>query len=103
MPKLQADLAAGTAQYDFFCNDIEFQYTIYPSLLPINDLIAERGYDMEGFFEPIYTYGEGVAGGQEGFATGSPSASVRPGSSTGPISSTSSRRPGTTTTPCSAS
>ena len=30
MPKLQADLAAGTAQYDFFCNDIEFQYTIYP-------------------------------------------------------------------------
>jgi multiple sugar transport system substrate-binding protein len=72
MPKLQADLAAGTAQYDFFCNDIEFQYTIYPSLLPINDLIAERGYDMEGFFEPIYTYGEGVAGGQEGIRYGLP-------------------------------
>ena len=82
MPKLQADLAAGTAQYDFFCNDIEFQYTIYPSLQPINDLIAERGYDMEGFFEPIYTYGEGIAGGRKACAMASPSASVPPGSST---------------------
>jgi len=72
MPKLQADLAAGTPQYDFFCNDIEFQYTIYPSLMPINDMIAARGYDMENFFEPIYKYGEGVIGGQEGIRYGLP-------------------------------
>ena len=72
MPKLQADLAAGTAQYDLFCNDIEFQYTIYPSLQPIDELIESRGYDMEGFFEPIYTYGAGVAGGQEGVRYGLP-------------------------------
>ena len=72
MPKLQADLAAGAAQYDFFCNDIEFQYTIYPSLMPINELIEESGYNMEGFFDPIYTYGEGVAGGQEGVRYGLP-------------------------------
>jgi multiple sugar transport system substrate-binding protein len=72
MPKLQADLAAGTSQYDFFCNDVEFQYTIYPSLLPINELIEESGYNMDGFFEPIYTYGEGVAGGQEGVRYGLP-------------------------------
>ncbi len=72
MPKLQGDLAAGTPQYDFFCNDIEFQYTIYPYLLPLNDLIEARGYDMEGFFEPIYTYGEGVAGGQAGVRYGLP-------------------------------
>lgn len=72
MPKLQGDLSAGTPTYDFFCNDIEFQYTIYPSLLPINDLIAARGYDMEGFFQPIYTYGEGVAGGQAGVRYGLP-------------------------------
>jgi ABC-type glycerol-3-phosphate transport system substrate-binding protein len=78
MPKLQADLAAGTPQYDFLCNDIEFQYTIYPSLLPINDLIEERGFPMEGFFEPIYRYGEGVAGGQEGVRYGLP---MRVGSS----------------------
>jgi ABC-type glycerol-3-phosphate transport system substrate-binding protein len=72
MPKLQADLAAGTPQYDFFCNDIEFQYTIYPSLQPINDLIKQRNYDMNGFFEPIYKYGEGVAGGQAGVRYGLP-------------------------------
>ncbi|MFM9105300.1 MAG: ABC transporter substrate-binding protein [Chloroflexota bacterium] len=72
MPKLQADLAAGTPQYDFFCNDIEFQYTVYPSLMPINDMIAARGYDMDNFFEPIYTYGEGVIGGQEGVRYGLP-------------------------------
>jgi multiple sugar transport system substrate-binding protein len=72
MPKLQGDLAAGTPQYDFFCNDIEFQYTIYPSLLPLNDLIAERGYDMAGFFEPIYGFGEGVAGGETGVRYGLP-------------------------------
>ncbi len=72
MPKLQADLAAGTSQYDFFCNDIEFQYTIYPSLQPLNEMIEESGYDMEGFFEPIYSYGEGVAGGQEGVRYGLP-------------------------------
>ena len=42
MPKLQADLAAGTPQYDIFCNDIEFQYTIYPSLLPLNGLIEDE-------------------------------------------------------------
>jgi multiple sugar transport system substrate-binding protein len=72
MPKLQADLAAGTPQYDFFCNDIEFQYTIYPSLQPINDLIKERKYDMDGFFQPIYKYGEGIAGGQAGVRYGLP-------------------------------
>ena len=72
MPKLQADLSAGTPTYDFFCNDIEFQYTVYPTLLPLNDLIASRGYDMEGFFEPIYTYGEGKIGGQAGVRYGLP-------------------------------
>ena len=72
MPKLQADLAAGTPTYDFFCNDIEFQYTVYPTLLPLNDLIAARGYNMEGFFEPIYTYGEGQIGGQAGVRYGLP-------------------------------
>lgn len=72
MPKLQADLAAGTPTYDFFCADIEFQYTIYPALQPINDLIASSGYDMEGFFEPVYKYGEGVAGGQAGVRYGLP-------------------------------
>ncbi len=72
MPKIQGELAAGTPSYDFFCNDIEFQYTIFPYLQPINELIEARGYNMDGFFDPIYKYGEGVAGGQEGVRYGLP-------------------------------
>ncbi len=62
MPKVQADLASGSPQFDLFCNDIEFQYTIWPELEPINDFLADSGYDMEGFFDPVYRYGEGIAG-----------------------------------------
>ena len=72
MPKLQADLASGKPQYDMFVGDIEFQYSVYPSLLPLNDLIEKYDYDMEGFFDPVYTYGEGVAGGLEGVRFGLP-------------------------------
>jgi ABC-type glycerol-3-phosphate transport system substrate-binding protein len=72
MPKIQADLSAGSPTYDMFCDDIEFQYTIYPSLLPINDLITSRKYDMDGFFQPVYTSGEGVAGGLKGTRFGLP-------------------------------
>jgi ABC-type glycerol-3-phosphate transport system substrate-binding protein len=72
MPKIQADLSAGTPTYDFFANDIEFQYTIYPSLMPLNDMITKSGYDMNGFFQPIYKYGEGIAGGQKGVRYGLP-------------------------------
>lgn len=71
MPKVQADLASGTPQFDLFCNDIEFQYTIWPQLEPINDYIDAAGYDMDGFFSPIYDYGEGIAG-QEGVRYGLP-------------------------------
>lgn len=42
MPKVQADLASGSPQFDLFCNDIEFQYTIWPNLEPINDFITSR-------------------------------------------------------------
>lgn len=62
MPKVQADLASGSPQFDLFCNDIEFQYTIWPELEPINDFLSSSGYDMDGFFDPIYKYGEGIAG-----------------------------------------
>ena len=72
MPKIQGDLSAGAPTYDLFCNDIEFQYTIYPSLQPINDLIAARNYNMDGFFDPIYKYGEGVACGEAGVRYGLP-------------------------------
>jgi len=71
MPKVQADIASGQPQFDMFCNDIEFQYTIYPQLLPINDYIKQRNYSMEGFFAPVLKYGEGI-GGQEGVRYGLP-------------------------------
>ncbi|MCB0108973.1 MAG: extracellular solute-binding protein, partial [Caldilineaceae bacterium] len=71
MPKVQADLASGSPQFDLFCNDIEFQYTIWPQLEPINDFIDSTGYDMDGFFKPIYDYGAGIAG-QEGVRYGLP-------------------------------
>jgi multiple sugar transport system substrate-binding protein len=71
MPKVQADLASGQPQFDIFLNDIEFQYTIYPSLLPINDFIAKYSYPMDGFFAPVVKYGEGI-GGQQGVRHGLP-------------------------------
>jgi len=71
MPKVQADLASGSPQFDLFCNDIEFQYTIYPNLEPINDYLTASKFDMDGFFDPIYKYGEGIAG-QKGVRYGLP-------------------------------
>lgn len=71
MPKVQADIASGDPQFDLFTNDIEFQYTIYPNLLPINDLIEQFDYNMDGFFPYVYEYGEGIAG-QTGVRYGLP-------------------------------
>lgn len=62
MPKLQADLASGSPQLDIFCNDREFQYTVWPELLPLDDLIKKYNYDMDGFLEPVYKFGQGIAG-----------------------------------------
>jgi len=62
MPKIQADLASGSPQLDIFCNDREFQYSIWPDLLPLDDLIKKYNYDMNGFIEPVYKFGAGIAG-----------------------------------------
>ena len=72
MPKLQAELAASQPSYDFFYGDIEFQYSAYPALADLNPLIKKYNYNMSGFFEPIYKYGEGVAGGLKGQRFGLP-------------------------------
>jgi multiple sugar transport system substrate-binding protein len=71
-PKLQAELAAGQPTYDFFYGDIEFQYFAYPALADLNPLIQKYNYDMTGFFEPVYKYGEGVTGGLAGQRFGLP-------------------------------
>jgi len=62
MPKLQADLASGSPQLDVFCNDREFQYTVYPDLLPLDDLIKKYNYDMNGFLAAVTKFGQGIAG-----------------------------------------
>ena len=71
LTKAQANVAAGGGQYDIMIGDVEFQYTLFPSLLPIQDLIAESGYSLDGLFAPALEYGEGI-GGQEGVRYGLP-------------------------------
>jgi len=71
-PKLQAELAASSPTYDFFYGDIEFQYFTYPSLVDMNPMIQKYGYNMDGFFDPVYKFGEGIAGGLEGKRFGLP-------------------------------
>lgn len=78
LTKAQANVAAGSSQYDIFIGDVEFQYSLYPSLLPIQDMIAESGYSLDGLFAPAVKYGEGI-GGQEGVRYGLPlTSSVSP-------------------------
>lgn len=72
MPKLQAELSASSPTYDFFYGDIEFQYPVYPSLVDLNPLIKKFNYNMDGFFDPVYKYGEGVTGGLTGQRFGLP-------------------------------
>jgi len=38
----------------------------------MNPMIQKTGYDMKGFFDPVYKYGEGVAGGLKGQRFGLP-------------------------------
>jgi maltose-binding protein MalE len=71
LTKAQANVAAGGGQYDIFIGDVEFQYSLYPSLLPIQDMITESGYSLDGLFAPALQYGEGI-GGQEGVRYGLP-------------------------------
>ena len=70
-PMAQNDVASGSPQFDLLCGDNELQHALWSHLLPLNDLIAKLGYDMNGFFPPIYKYGERVAG-QHGLRFGLP-------------------------------
>jgi len=71
MSKAQANVAAGGGQYDIFIGDIEFAYTLYPSLVAINDMITASGYSLDGLFAPTLKYSEGI-GGQAGVRYGLP-------------------------------
>jgi ABC-type glycerol-3-phosphate transport system substrate-binding protein len=62
MTKIQADLAAGAPTFDVFWSDLEFAYTVWPVLLPLNDFIEASGYPMDGFFPSVANYGLGIGG-----------------------------------------
>lgn len=71
MEKIQADIRSGSPTYDIFWSDLEFAYTLWPRLLPLNDFIRESNYPMDGFFPTVKAYGEGI-GGQQGVRYGLP-------------------------------
>ncbi|MBX3031687.1 MAG: extracellular solute-binding protein [Chloroflexi bacterium] len=62
MTKIQADLASGAPTFDVFWSDLEFAYTVWPNLIPLNDLIAETNYPMDGFFPSVVAYGLNIGG-----------------------------------------
>jgi ABC-type glycerol-3-phosphate transport system substrate-binding protein len=71
MEKIQADIRSSSPTYDIFWSDLEFAYTLYPNLLPLNDLIQQSSYAMDGFFPSVTRNGEGI-GGQPGVRYGLP-------------------------------
>jgi multiple sugar transport system substrate-binding protein len=71
MEKIQADIRSGAPTVDVFWSDLEFAYTLWPNLLPLNDFIESTGYPMDGFFPSVAEYGLGI-GGQEGVRYGLP-------------------------------
>ncbi len=71
MEKIQADIRSSSPTYDIFWSDLEFAYTLYPNLLPLNDLIQQSNYAMDGFFPSVTRNGEGI-GGQPGVRYGLP-------------------------------
>jgi ABC-type glycerol-3-phosphate transport system substrate-binding protein len=71
MEKIQADIRSGAPTVDIFWSDLEFAYTLWPNLLPLNDFIESTGYPMDGFFPSVAEYGLGI-GGQEGVRYGLP-------------------------------
>lgn len=61
-PVAQADAVSEDPQFDIFCDDREWQYYLLPHVLSLTEMIERFNYDMDGFFQPIYDYDEGVAG-----------------------------------------
>ena len=79
MPKIVNDITTGANRYDVFEGDIEFQYGLYAYMEDINPYIEKYNVDMEGFFEPMYTFGEWSGLGRFGlpFSTGTSSIIIR--------------------------
>ena len=63
-PWIKSAHASSAVPWDLFCNDLEFQYTLWPYFLPLTDLTAKSRYDWTGFFRPVMEYGESVPTGE---------------------------------------
>ncbi len=63
MPKIVNDVTTGANRYDVFEGDIEFQYGLYPYMTELTELIDKYNVDMDGYFNPMYTFGEWQAEG----------------------------------------
>jgi len=63
LPLARADADSNEPRFDLFLDDHEFQYSLLPILLPLDDLIEAFDYDMSGFVNPIHRYGDILPGG----------------------------------------
>ena len=58
MPKIVNDVTTGANRYDVFEGDIEFQYGLYNHMEELTPYIQKYGVNMDGYFKPMYTFGE---------------------------------------------
>ena len=62
LPLARLDADSDEPRFDLFLDDHEFQYSLLPQLLPLDDLIEKFNYDMSGFLDPVHRYGDILPG-----------------------------------------
>jgi len=79
MPKIVNDVTTGANRYDVFEGDIEFQYGLYAYMEELTPYIEKYNVNMEGYFQPMYDFGEWSGQGRFGlpFSTGISSIAIR--------------------------
>ena len=79
MPKIVNDVTTGANRYDVFEGDIEFQYGLYAYMEELTPYIEKYNVSLDGYFEPMYTFGEWSGYGRFGlpFSTGISSIVIR--------------------------
>ena len=79
MPKIVNDVTTGANRYDVFEGDIEFQYGLYAYMEELTPYIEKYNVQMDGYFDPMYTFGEWSGQGRFGlpFSTGISSIVIR--------------------------
>ena len=60
--KVLSSIQTGEGIYDMFLQDFQFDFSIWPYLIPINSMLEENNVDMSDFFETYIQYGQGFSG-----------------------------------------